>query len=232
MIAHFLVLLVALAIAPAYAATLFLNANSAVAAGSRTGSSTALFLTLAEAWSALPASSASNLVRLVLAPGRYALPTTPRQFGNVFIVHEPATPSGAPVQIVADPAHASTQGPLVTLNSGVNLTWSGVTFATFDPTSTAVMAIDRWSTFAVKNGALLTIDACNIVGSSGQALFRTTASGTGSITVQESIFSSTSVDLAITDSAQLKILRSRMSRFTSPPFFAAGCCYLDCFLTD
>ncbi|KAJ3364843.1 hypothetical protein GGF32_001021 [Allomyces javanicus] len=102
-------------------------------------------------------------------------------------------------------------GPIVTFSNGTVATWSGVTFADFEATNAAVLAANRWSIFAAENSAVLTIDACNVVGSgSKQALFRVEARGAGSLTLQGSAFSSTAVDLSATDTAQLTLRTSHM----------------------
>ncbi|KNE59322.1 hypothetical protein AMAG_03622 [Allomyces macrogynus ATCC 38327] len=199
--------------APAHAATIYLNAATTVAAGQRTGSSSAPYQSLTEAWSALPPSSASNPVHLVMSPGQYALPPAQHTLTNAVLIHEPAVPAGAPVQIVADASHTSLEGPIITLSTGANLTWAGVTFTNFDPTPAAVAAANQWTIFAAYNTSVLSMNGCTVVGTgSAQSLFRAMAYESALIAVQGSTFSSSAVDLNVAGAANLTIAQSRMSQ--------------------
>ncbi|KAJ3364812.1 hypothetical protein GGF32_000989 [Allomyces javanicus] len=206
-------LFAALVAAPAHATTIYLNAATTIAAGQRTGSLSAPYQSLTEAWSALPPSSASNPVHLVMSPGQYVLPPAQHTLTNAVLIHEPAMPAGAPVQVVADASHTSLEGPIITLNTGANLTFSGLTFTNFDPTPAAVAAANQWTIFAAYNTSVLSMNGCTVLGTgSAQSLFRAMAYESALIAIQGSTFSSSAVDLNAAGATNLTIAQSRMSQ--------------------
>ncbi|KAJ3376030.1 hypothetical protein GGF31_000096 [Allomyces arbusculus] len=148
-----------------------------------------------------------------MSPGQYALPPAQHTLTNAVLIHEPALPAGAPVQIVADTSHTALEGPIITLNTGANLTWSGVTFTNFDPTAAAVAAANQWTIFAAYNTSVLSMNGCTIVGTgSSQSLFRAIADESSLIAVQGSTFSSSAVDLNVAGLATLTVTQSRMNQ--------------------